>query len=118
MIESLRRRASRFGLDVLLVNIWEGKGAAEEIAGYCLRWNIEGTVLLDESAQFARRLGVRGVPTNVFVDAGGIVRAVGATTPEELLEEAARLEPRLRAPVAEPKGSDLPRDFGERQSSG
>jgi predicted DsbA family dithiol-disulfide isomerase len=96
VIESLRRRASQFGLDIVLVNIWEGHGAAEEVAGYCLRWDIQGTVLLDESADYARRLGIRGVPTNVFVDERGIVRAVGATTFEDLLREAIRLEPRLQ----------------------
>lgn len=112
MIESLRRRASQFGLDVLLVNIWEGGAAAEEVAGYCLRWGIEGTVLLDESAEYARQLGIRGVPTNVFVDANGRVRDVGATTPEELLERAAALEPRLRGLTEEILASDsAPTDF-------
>lgn len=82
---------------MLLVDIWEGTGAAQEAAGYCQRWGIEGTVLLDETAAYARTLGVRGVPTNVFVDEAGIVRAVGATTSEELLREAVRLEPRLRS---------------------
>lgn len=112
MIESLRRRASRFGLDVLLVNIWEGAGAAEEATGYCQRWGVEGTVLLDESAAFARALGIRGVPTNVFVDAGGVVRAVGATTSEELLHQAAALEPRLRGVTKEILAADgAPKDF-------
>jgi len=97
VVEALRRRADRFGLDIVLVDIWEGQGAAEEAAGYCQRWGIEATVLLDETASYARTLGVRGVPTNVFIDAHGIVRGVGATTPEDLLREAARLEPRLLA---------------------
>jgi hypothetical protein len=112
VIESLRRRASRFGLDVVLVNIWEGTGAAEEAGGYCQRWGIGGAVLLDETAAYARRLGVRGVPTNVFVDASGMVRAVGATTSEELLEEAVRLEPRLLSAAEEVVGADRrPRGF-------
>jgi hypothetical protein len=95
VLESLRRRASRFGLDLVLVNIWEGQGAAEEAAGYCQRWGIEGTVLLDETAAYPRALGIRGVPTNVFVDEAGIVQAVGASTSEAMLSEATRLEPRL-----------------------
>ena len=112
MIESLRRRASRFGLDVLLVNVWEGGAAADEVGGYCLRWGIEGTVLLDESAEYARGLGIRGVPTNLFVDERGVVRAVGATTPEELLHQAAVLEPRLRGVTEEILASDsAPTDF-------
>lgn len=114
MLESLRRRASRFGLDVILVNIWEGTGAVEEAAGYCQRWGIEGTVLLDEDAAYTRALGVRGVPTNVFVDASGTVTAVGATTSEELLEEAARLEPRLVDASGEVRAIDrTPSGFGE-----
>jgi hypothetical protein len=95
VVETLRRRASQFGLDIVLVNIWEGAGAAEEARDYCLRWGIEATVLLDESAEYARALGIRGVPTNVFVDTSGIIQAIGATTTEELLHHAARLEPQL-----------------------
>ncbi|WP_158709285.1 MULTISPECIES: TlpA family protein disulfide reductase [unclassified Streptomyces] len=34
--------------------------------------------------EYADRLGVRGVPTNVLVGADGIVRTVGGTTPAEL----------------------------------
>lgn len=59
-------------------------------------WGIEGTVLLDESAAYARSLGIRGVPTNVIVDARGIVRAVGISSPTEL---RAALAP-LHAPAA------------------
>ena len=106
MVESLRRRAGQFGLEVILVNIWEGVGAPEEAAGYCMRWGIEGKVLLDEDTSYAREVGIRGVPTNVFVDASGVVQAVGATTSEELFEEACRLEPELRKLRAELLGSD------------
>jgi hypothetical protein len=96
VVESLRRRADRFGLDVVLVNVWEGSGAAVEASGYRDRWDLQGTILLDETAAYARKLGVRGVPTNVFVDGTGTVLAVGATTTRDLLRDAARLEPRLR----------------------
>ena len=47
-------------------------------------WGIEGTVLLDETGEYARLLGVQGVPTNVVVDSGGIVRAFGASNPDVL----------------------------------
>jgi hypothetical protein len=112
VIESLRRRAGRFGLDVILVNVWEGAGAAEEASAYCERWSLGGTVLLDESGAYARELGVRGVPTNVFVDASGVVRHVGATTPEELLREAALLAPELAGLSRESLAFDpTPSDF-------
>jgi hypothetical protein len=106
VLESLRRRAGRFGLDVILVNLWEGAGAAEEARRYCEIWGIEGTVLLDETAAYARRLGIRGVPTNVFVDQRGIVRHVGATTPEELLHHAELLASGLRD--ARPEAHEAP----------
>ena len=112
MVESLRRRAGRFGLDIVLVNVWEGAGAAEEAAAYCERWSLGGTVLLDDTGAYARALGIRGVPTNVFVDATGVVRHVGATTSDELLREAARLAPGLAGVTRESLAADLmPRDF-------
>ncbi|HET9721095.1 MAG TPA: hypothetical protein VFP55_13525 [Solirubrobacteraceae bacterium] len=111
MIESLRCRAGRFGLDIILVDVWEGAGAAEEAAGYCSRWGLEGTVLLDETAEYARQLGVRGVPTNVFVDQAGVVRAFGASTFDDLLNEACRLEPRLADDADVIRAERKPSDF-------
>ncbi|HWG63229.1 MAG TPA: hypothetical protein VG253_16140 [Streptosporangiaceae bacterium] len=51
----------------------------------------EGTVLMDETGEYAAQLGIRGVPCNVIVDARGRVRAVGATTPDELNDTVASL---------------------------
>jgi len=47
-------------------------------------WGLEGTVLLDETAEYARSLGVLGVPTNLVVDADGTVRAFGVSRLDEL----------------------------------
>jgi len=47
-------------------------------------WGLEGTVLLDETGEYARALGVRGVPTNLVVDADGTVRAFGVSRLNEL----------------------------------
>jgi thioredoxin-like negative regulator of GroEL len=115
VIESLRRRADQFGLDIVLVNVWEGSGAAEEADAYRQRWGIDATILLDETAAYARRLGVRGVPTNVFVDRAGTVSAFGASTSEELLHEASRLEPRLAVAGQELLAmmADNPLGFGD-----
>jgi len=44
----------------------------------------KSTVLLDETGEYAKLLGVRGVPTNVLVDSTGTVRAFGAGNPDEL----------------------------------
>ncbi len=91
MMEELRRRTARSGLDIVLVNVWEGANATKEAGDFCEIWGVDGTVLLDEAGDYARALGIRGVPTNVFVDAGGTVTAVGAVRPEELYAETRRL---------------------------
>jgi hypothetical protein len=111
VIESLRRRASRFGLEIIFIDVWEGADAAQEARDYCTRWGLEGTVLLDETADYARRLGVRGVPTNVFVDDIGRVQAVGASTFDDLLEAAQRLEPQLGRDEESLEADRIPGDF-------
>jgi len=42
-------------------------------------WGLKGTILLDETGDYARSLGVRCVPANVEVDERGIVRAFGVS---------------------------------------
>ena len=69
---------------MILISVWEGADAPENVAAYCELWDIQGTVLLDESAAYARSLGIRGVPTNVLVDGSGTVHAVGLSDPEAL----------------------------------
>jgi hypothetical protein len=101
----LRRRAGRSGLEIILVDVWEGTGAFAEARTFCKLWGVEGTVLVDEAGELVERLGIRGVPTNILVDADGTVTTVGASTPREL-EAAVRdllgpgnpLEPAASAP--------------------
>ena len=73
------------------MNVWEGTGAQSEARRFCELWGIEGTVLADEEGGLVDRLGVRGVPTNVFVDSDGTVVAVGGSTPLELQALAGQL---------------------------
>jgi hypothetical protein len=68
----------------VLVNIWEGHGARAEAERFREIWGIEGTILLDEAADYAGQLDIRGVPTNVLVDADGTVQAVGLVRLDEL----------------------------------
>lgn len=75
-----------------MINIWESTGAAREARDFAAIWDLRGTILLDETGQYAAALGIRGVPSNVVVDANGIVRAVGVATPAELEAAAARGE--------------------------
>jgi hypothetical protein len=69
---------------VILIDLWEGGDASRRVQDYCELWGVEGTVLLDEDGEYAKLLGVRGVPTNVLVDETGTVRAFGAGNPDEL----------------------------------
>lgn len=83
------------------MDVWEGTGAYTEARTFCQLWGIEGTVLVDEAGALVEQLGVRGVPTNILVDADGTITAVGATTPRE-----------LEAAVRELLGPDAPLEEG------
>ena len=71
-----------------MIYIWESVNAAAEARDFAAVWGLEGTILLDETGQYAARLGIRGVPCNLAVDSAGLVRAVGLTTPAELNQAA------------------------------
>ena len=79
-----RREEARSGLDVVHIGIWEGGEPRAEAECFRDRWALGGTILMDETAEYARLLGVTGVPTNVLVDSDGTVRAVGAVRLDEL----------------------------------
>ncbi len=66
------------------MDVWEGTGAFTEARTFCELWGVAGTVLVDEAGELVEQLGIRGVPTNICVDADGTVTAVGASTPREL----------------------------------
>ncbi|MDE3191691.1 MAG: redoxin domain-containing protein [Acidobacteriota bacterium] len=78
------RERDRSGLDVIHIDIWEGTDPKPEVERFVEMWGLKGTVLLDETAEYARALGVRGVPTNLVVDEAGIVRALGVSRLDEL----------------------------------
>jgi hypothetical protein len=90
-MEDLRRRTGRSGLEIISVNVWEGADAFAEARGFCELWGMDGTVLVDEGGELPDRLGLRGVPTNVFVDADGTVTAVGAVAPADLVTATRQL---------------------------
>jgi hypothetical protein len=69
---------------VILVDIWEGTDPRPEVERFCELWGIQGPILLDETAEYARQLGVRGVPTNVLVDSDGTVQGFGLVRLDEL----------------------------------
>ena len=78
------REGSRSGLEIVLVDIWEGTAPRPEVERFCEMWGIKGPILLDPGLELAGVLGVRGVPTNVVVDSDGTVRAFGAARLDEL----------------------------------
>lgn len=69
-----------------MINIWESANADAEARGFAAVWDLQGTILLDGTGEYAARLGIRGVPFNLVVDSTGLVRAAGVTTPRELNE--------------------------------
>ena len=78
------REGARSGLEIVLVDIWEGTEPRPEVERFCEMWGIKGPMLLDPNLELAGELGVRGVPTNVVVDSDGTVSAFGAARLEEL----------------------------------
>jgi hypothetical protein len=80
----VRKRAAKYGLEIVIVNVWEHVVPRQEALLFCKIHNIQGTVLIDATGEYITRLGIRGVPHNVVVDKKGIVRAVGMTTPDEV----------------------------------
>jgi len=80
----VRKRAAKFGLEIIMVNVWEHVDPRQEALHFCKIHTNQGTVLIDETSEYITKLGIRGVPHNVVVDKKGIVRAVGMTTPDEV----------------------------------
>lgn len=76
---------------MILIDIWEGTDPRPEVERFCELWGIEGPILLDETAEYARLLGVRGVPTNVLVDSDGTVQGFGLVRLDELDAAVERL---------------------------
>jgi hypothetical protein len=87
----VRKRAKSFGLEIVMVNVWEHVNARQEALHFCEVHKIQGPVLLDAKAEYITQLGLRGVPINIVVDKKGIVQAVGTTTPDEVRATLTRL---------------------------
>jgi hypothetical protein len=69
---------------VVLIDIYEGTDPRPEVERFCEMWGIDGPILIDETADYAHLLGVRGVPTNVLVDSDGTVQGFGLVRLDEL----------------------------------
>ena len=80
------------GFEVLAVNVREDPNRVRK---YVEEAGLSFTVLLDTRGQVSKQYFVRGIPTNVFVDRKGIVRAVhiGAMTERQLRDYVLGLIP-------------------------
>ena len=83
-MEEVGRRAKAYGLEIVMINVWEHVKAQDEAQHFCSVHKLDNTVLLDEEAEYMTRCGLRGVPVNIVVNKKGIVQAVGMTTPDEV----------------------------------
>ena len=54
-------------------------------------WGIEATILIDDTGAFAEQLDIRGVPTNVLVDADGTIAEIGVSELDALERAVDRL---------------------------
>ena len=54
------REAARSGLEVILVDIWEGTEPRPEVERFCDMWGIKGPILLDPGAETEADLDYRG----------------------------------------------------------
>ena len=71
------------GIQLMLVDVGEEE---KEVRRYVERNKIGSTVFLDQESSLADPYGIIGVPTFVFVDSQGIVKAVEHALPENYAE--------------------------------
>jgi thiol-disulfide isomerase/thioredoxin len=92
------------GLEVVGISVQEATEA--DVRAYAERYGLGYTVAADLSGDVFRRYRVFGLPTQYFLDANGVIRAIvqGPVTPESAASSLALLG--LHAPSAAP--TDVP----------
>ncbi len=80
------------GIKLMLVDVGEGE---KEVRRYVERNKIGATIFLDQESSLADPYGIIGVPTFVFVDSKGVVRAVDHMLPDNY-EEILAVKDRVR----------------------
>ena len=68
------------GIKLMLVDLGETE---REVKAYMARNKLGATVFLDEDTSLAENYGIIGVPTLVFVDPKGVVKAVEHSLPDD-----------------------------------
>jgi len=86
----LHRELQGQGFEILAVNVGD---SPDKAASFAEQYGITFPVLLDRSAKVAVAYSVNAIPTSVFVDGSGIVRAVrvGALTESNLRRQVYEL---------------------------
>lgn len=88
VINELATQFEPRGVRVLGINI---KDSPQRAKGGIEEFGIRYDVALDADASVAKRYGVRGTPTVVFLDARGVARYVGNELPKDYPERLGRL---------------------------
>ena len=88
-------KAHEAGLEVVAINLTDQE-RKNDIRRFVDEFRLPFPVALDERGKGRRRCGLIGVPSTVFVDSSGVVRAVhsGPMTHESLDQDLATILPR------------------------
>ena len=92
---SLAALRGRSVLEVLAVNLRDQEARGRDVERFVAQFRLAFPVLVDQRGRVRRRYQLAGVPTSVFIDAGGVVRVVhpGPITQEALLRGLAAILP-------------------------
>lgn len=90
-LEALYQANKDDGFVVVAVNSGEG---AEAVRQFVEEYGLTFPVLLDPQGAAQDRLGIRYLPTSIFVDSRGVMRSrwQGALSPDQMVEGVKKLE--------------------------
>lgn len=94
IVRAYRAHASE-GLQVLAIDLTDQERKLNDVRKFVDELQMPFPVLLDDKGKVRKRYMLRGVPTSVFIDAGGVVRLVnpGPITSETIQRGLAEILP-------------------------
>ena len=89
------RKYREAGLEILAVNQRDQELRTSDVAAFVKEHGVEFTVALDQRGKARRSFRLIGLPTTVFIDAGGVIRRIhpGPITPADLTRGLALILP-------------------------
>ena len=89
------RKYREAGLEVLAVNQRDQEIRTTDVEAFVKQYSVEFIVAMDQGGKSRRRYRLIGLPTTVFIDAGGIIRQVtsGPIAPSQLARGLATILP-------------------------